>query len=389
MNIIETISCLILLFMAVPEICARLGRPAMTSSLFVLFGCALAPLLEADVEGMLLQAGKIGFLLVLFEVGGEINLPKFRQFVKPLRIALAWALLQYPLIVMLGKFARLSLAESLLIAAALTGCSMSMAYPGWKSYVGLNSSARPLVLQIMIALEMVTMVLLAVGTPALMQGLRWIILAKVAGIAVTIFLISRFATHLTDLFEVIIRKATHWRVNLLVLLVLVVSAIGERLGLSGAKTAFFLGLFMSRARYDQMNVEEHMAPISRRFLVPLFFVSLGMSIKLKYMFQWTSLLAVGTALLLLGLREAIHLRWFKNFGSAQAFLLFCPNLTMVALAANSLLEDGRQSAASWAIICSVVLTVTSLWLLPRSNGNSLGPEPVEGESPPAPRPAAN
>jgi Kef-type K+ transport system membrane component KefB len=366
LNSIETIACLILLFMGVPEFCARIARPSMASSLFVLFGLLLGPLVTNEVQATLLEVGKIGFLLVLFEVGAEINLPRLRRFFRPLRLAVVWSFLQFPLIMLIASRAGLSLPETLLIAAALTGCSMSMAYPGWKNYVGLTPGARPLVLQIMVALEMVTMVLLAVGTPAVVHGLKWIILGKVAGIAVTIYLISRFSSHLTDLFELIVRTTSRWRVNFILLLVLGVSAIGERLGLSGAKTAFFLGLFMSRARYDQMNVEEYMAPVSRRFLIPLFFVSLGMSIKLNSLIQWTSLLAIATAFLLLGLREAIHRRWFQRFGSDRAFLLFCPNLTMGALAANSLLEDGRQAAASWAIICSLVLTVTSLWMLPRA-----------------------
>ncbi len=81
-------------------------------------------------------------------------------------------------------------------------------------------------------------------------------------------MISRFASHLVKLFQLIIQKTTHWRVHFLVLLVLIICAIGERLGLSAAKTAFFLGLFMSRAQFQGQRVEEYIAPISRRFLIP-------------------------------------------------------------------------------------------------------------------------
>jgi hypothetical protein len=40
-NNIETIICLLLLLMAVPDLCRKLGRPALVNVFFVLFGLAL------------------------------------------------------------------------------------------------------------------------------------------------------------------------------------------------------------------------------------------------------------------------------------------------------------------------------------------------------------
>jgi Kef-type K+ transport system membrane component KefB len=62
------------------------------------------------------------------------------------------------------------------------------------------------------------------------------------------------------------------------------------MGLSAAKTAFFLGLFMSRAQFEGMSVEEYIAPISRRFLIPIFFMSLGLLIDSRMLFPHTALL---------------------------------------------------------------------------------------------------
>ncbi len=138
-----------------------------------------------------------------------------------------------------------------------------------------------------------------------------------------------------------------------------------RLGLSAAKTAFFLGLFMSRAQFDGMGIEEYIAPISRRFLIPVFFMSLGLLIDGRMLFSQTALLALCGAFLLIGFREVLHRRWLKTGGDLQTYLLLSPNLTMAALAATALLSVNSRNAATWVVLCGLFLSVISLLLLPR------------------------
>jgi Kef-type K+ transport system membrane component KefB len=365
MNSIETIICLILLLMAVPDLCQKLGRPALANVCFVVFGLALGPLVQTDVATMIKQAGEVGFLLVLFEVGLEIDLPKLRELLPSLRFAVLWSLVQYPIVLALAHASGLSWPEGLLASAALTSCSMSMAYFDWKQYPGLAGPARDFVLQIMIALEVLAILILSVGGVTAKHGLSWFIPLKLAGMAVTVFLISRFASHLVKLFQWVILKTTRWRVHFLVLLVLIICAIGERLGLSAAKTAFFLGLFMSRAEFEGMGIEEYIAPISRRFLIPIFFMSLGLLIDGRMLFSYTALQALCGAFLLIGIREVLHRRWLKTGGDLQSYLLMCPNLTMAALAATVLLGAGNRNAATWVVLSGLFLSVISLLLLPR------------------------
>jgi Kef-type K+ transport system membrane component KefB len=374
MSAIETIICLILLLMAVPDLCGKLGRPALANVCFVVFGLALGPLVEKDVATMVKQAGEVGFLLVLFEVGLEIDLPKLRELVPSLRFAAIWLLVQYPLVLALAHASGLNWPEGLLATAALTSCSMSMAYFGWKHYPELSEAARAFTLQIMIALEVLALVVLSIGSVAVKDGLGWLILFKLTGMAVTIYLISRFSSHVVKLCQTIIQKTTQWRVHFLVLLVLIICAAGERLGLSAAKTAFFLGLFMSRTKFEDKGVEEYIAPISRRFLIPVFFVSLGLMVDWRMLFSYTALLALCGAFLLIGFREAIHRRWLKTGGDAGAYLLFCPNLTLAALAATALLNANSRDAATWVVLSGLFMSSISLLLLPRAMQNKTSEE---------------
>lgn len=386
MSNIEIIICLVLLFMAVPDLCRKLGRPALVFSVFVLFGFALAPVANMRVQTMLSQAGQVGFLLLLFEVGLEIDLPPLRQFLRPLGRAVTWALLQYPLAFGLAMLAGLDLLQAFVAAAALTACSVGMAHPAWKSYPGFAPEPKQLMLHVMVALEVMAIIVLAIETTILKAGLTWIVALKLAGIIVTVYLIARFAAHLKTAFQTILERTTHWRLHWLVLLVLVVCALGERLGLDAAKTAFFLGLAMSRAKHDGLTLEEYIAPISHRFLIPVFFVALGLQIDWHWLIDWTALLALGSAGVLLGVREILHRRWLKSGGDHRAFLLLCPNLTIVALAAKSMLDYGADAKlTAWLVMTGLFMTIPSLMLLPSGElPNVTGPDAGRGDAKPAP-----
>ncbi len=374
MNAIEILILLILLFMGVPDLCRWLRRPALAYPVFVLFGLAVAPVANQEVRDMLVQAGQVGFLLLLFEVGLEIELPRFREFWPSLRRAAIWALLQYPVILALGRLAGVQWLGCFIACAAFTGCSVGMGHLGWKHYPNLEGEARRRILLTMLALEIMAIVLLSVETALYEKGLSWLVLLKLMGIGLVIYLISRFAKRLEALFETILRQTTHWRMHLLVLLVLIVCAVGERLGLSGTKTAFFLGLFMSRIRHDDQQLEDYIAPISRRFLIPIFFFALGLQISWSHLFSTTGAVAVAAAAIILGWRWVIHRRLLPTGGDERSFLLLCPNLTIVALAAGILLQDGNAPrAAAWMLLVGLFITLPAIIGLPRPQNLSDSP----------------
>lgn len=367
LNNIETIICLLLLFMGVPDLCRKLGRPALGYAVFVLLGLIIAPFEKTGGQTMLREAGEVGFVLLLFEVGLEIDLPGPKELIRPLQTIGKSLLFQYPLILLVGCATGLNLIESLIAAAALTSCSMSMAHGAWKQYPLPDNAVRRHVLHVMVLLELIGVVLLSAETVVLDTGLSWRVPLKLLGIGVTVLLVARFSAHVNKLFQFVLEKTTQWRVHFLVLLVLVICALGERLGLSAAKTAFVLGLFMSRIEHDGKGLEEYMAPISHRFLIPLFFVALGMELPLQTLLTWNALLAVGTAGLLLGFRQVIHQRWLKTGGDQNTFLLFTPNLTIVALAASSLLRhQPNHPVTSWLLMTGLFMSVMALFLLPRT-----------------------
>jgi Kef-type K+ transport system membrane component KefB len=368
---VEAIIILLLLFMTVPDVCRKLRRPALTYSAYVLFGMALRPWLTDEVATMLTEAGSVGFLLLLFEVGMEIELPRIIRMIRPVRNAIAMAALQAPVVLAITQFAGFELKNAFMAAAALTGCSVGMAHAAWKAYPGLNELARLRILRTMVALELWTILTLVLGSATIKDARHSHLGLTIVAIVALVFLIGRFGTKLVPVFEWIITRTTHWRVHLLVLLILVVCILGEYVGLGGPKTAFFLGMAMSQTRHRGMHVDDYMAPISQRFLIPIFFVALGLRINWLDAVSLPGLLAFGTAGLLLGMRMIIHNRILRIGGDKYAFLLLAPNLTMVALGATALLDYAHAEAvATWLLLTGLFMTIPAILFLPPANATS-------------------
>ena len=358
--------------MGVPDLCRKLGRPALGYPVFVLIGLVVTPLVNIGVETMLIEAGKVGFVLLLFEVGLEIELPSLRDFLQPVRTVIFLVLLQYPVVVAAAHLAGLDLMETLVAAAALTSCSVGMTHAAWKNYPLPDARTRTHVLHLMVLLELLAVVLLAAETVVLDTGWSWLVPIKLLGIGIAVLLVARCSAKVKTLFQAVLEETTRWRVHFLVLLVLIICDIGERVGLSAAQTAFVLGLFMSRIEHDGKGLEEYMAPISHRFLIPIFFVALGMQLPWQMFAGWNALMAFGTAGLIMGIRQFILVRWLKTGGDRNTFLLLTPNLTIVALAASSLLQHQQQGViTSWLLMTGLFMTVLSLFLLPRATNSQV------------------
>lgn len=365
MNPIEIIITILLLLMVVPDFCARLGRPALANAVYVVAGLLVGPFTSEAVDQPMVLAGQVGFLLLLFEVGLEIDLPRWSELRRPAWQAFGWLALQFPLLAALAHLLGLSPLEGLLAASALTACSIGMAHTAWKNYAGLDDAQRHGFLRLMIAIETIAIVALSVEGALLGKGPTWHMPLQLAGVAFIVWLISRTAPRLAGVFQLILEKTTHWRVHLVALLVFLICAVGQRFGLAAPKTAFFLGLFLSRISHDGRQLEEYLAPISRRLLIPLFFFSLGLRLELKPLLGWIVLVPVAVGAFLLVYRTVIGPGLVRLPGGGQATLLLGANLPIAALAADVLLQHGSAPVlASGLLVASLVMTVGSIMLLP-------------------------
>jgi Kef-type K+ transport system membrane component KefB len=188
---------------------------------------------------------------------------------------------------------------------------------------------------------------------------------RLALVLLVVVVVSRSAERLMGLLGRLLGSTTRWRLHYVVLFVLLISALGGRMGLAAPKTAFLLGLFVSRATHEGLALSHHLRPIGQRLLIPVFFLALGAEVPVHLLFSATGVMAIGAAGLLIGLRDFLHRTSVQSGCSRWAFLLACPNLTMVAIAAQTLVSlrsDGR--VVGWLVLTGLILSTVSLFGLP-------------------------
>jgi len=100
-----------------------------------------------------------------------------------------------------------------------------------------------------------------------------------------------------------------------------------------------------------------------------------MKVDTALLWSWTALFALGSAGMLIGVRQALHRHWL-TFGDANSFLPLRPNLTIVALGTVTLTEKHSDVASAWVLLTGLFLTVSAIFLLPRPAAGASTETPV-------------
>jgi monovalent cation:H+ antiporter-2, CPA2 family len=383
MTPIEVTLFVILLLMIVPDICLKLGHTSLIYPVYIVAGILFGALINGDAQSLLIQVGEFGFIILLFTIGLEIDLPNKKESLTALRNASFWILAQVPALTAIGVWLGYDMVASLLSSVALCACSVGMTYTAWQRYPHRDETTKRNVLLWMVALEIIAVLLIATADAKIKSSHYWEIPLHLIGICIAVALIAYLAQFLAKVIDRLLEFTTRWRVHFIALLVFAVAAIGERLGLSAPKTAFFFGLFISGATHEGISMERHLQPIAQKLLIPIFFVSLGILIPPKIIFSWIGLIALTGSIALLGLRYVLYKAWWGRWlpGNDKTFLLVCPNLTIVAVAVKTLMSSAAKPELSQCLlIMGFIISVTSIFLLPK-RPTETEPQPTANDEP--------
>ncbi len=362
MTILEGAVLLLLLLLALPDFCRRIARPGLLYPLYIVAGIAAGAFMSAEVRAVWRDIGQFGFVLLLFSVGLEIELPERPETIKAVRRAVGWMAWQLPPLAGLAWLAGLPWPHALVAALALASTSVGMAYPLWLSHRFPDAAARRRFLEWIVAIEVLGILALAVAGPVLGGAVWWMVVLKILGLlaaaVLAAFAAVRGAPHLTRWLAAGLKIQVHF----LVLAIFAIAALGERLGLSAPKTAFVLGLFVSRATDEEVQLNRHLEPLRDRLFVPVFFFGLGTLVEPRLMLTWVFPLAVGSGLLLFVLRQiGYHWVFSRILGTkTSAHLVAAPMLTIGAVAVEVLAHAGAdQRAIAWVLAASLSLTLAA------------------------------
>jgi len=360
MTLLEGTILIILLLLAMPGLCRRVGRPGLLYPSYIIAG-GLAGLFMTDtVTETWRQIGQLGFILLLFSVGLEIELPEKKASFVALRRAVGWMMPQVALVVGVLMLVGAAPLESTVSAIALSSTSVGMAYVLWSHHKFVSLQSGKTFLEWLVAIEVVAIMFLAAVGPVLEGVVWWLGILRFAGLFIAAGLAVVIALRIVPRIAREVSNGLKIEVPLLVLVIFSICALGDRLGLSAPKTAFVLGLFISRSTDEEVALNHRLEPLRDRLFVPVFFFGLGTLLRWETVASWQFLAALGAGVVMFGVRRLLfQLMFASRFQtSAAAHTMAAPMLTLAAVAVEVLVHaKASPDLISWTLAASLSLTL--------------------------------
>ncbi|MDQ0418085.1 monovalent cation:proton antiporter-2 (CPA2) family protein [Croceifilum oryzae] len=261
------------------EISIRLGQPAVLGKLII--GIIIGPAVFGWIQEseIIHQLSEIGVILLMFIAGLETDVKSLRQN-RNSSIAVAVGGIIFPLLggYLVGLVMGLSQSHALFLGLLLSATSVSISAQTLKELGHLKSRESATILGAAVLDD----ILVVVGLAVMMSLLT----AEEVSLGAVLFkkLIFFVAIGLLGWKAVpwIMNKFSSWRVSESVVSTALVlcfffAYLAESLGVAAIIGAFAAGVAISQTPYRRV-VEQKIEPIAYAFFVPIFFVSIGLSV---------------------------------------------------------------------------------------------------------------
>ncbi|KRL04415.1 cation:proton antiporter [Liquorilactobacillus oeni] len=289
---------------------ARAGIPAVLGQLLIgiLIGPGVFNLIHST--DLIDQFAEIGVILLMFMAGIESDTQQLKKYLKPaLSVALSGVLL--PVIIM-GTISLLfgyHFQEALFIGVVFSATSVSISVVVLREFKALDSKEGATVLGAAVADDILGVLLLSlmialIGSNGETHGSSNNVLAQLffqslffAGVFLLVRWIAPGMMYLSNKLLV----PTSRTISAMVIC-LSMAYLAELVGLSGAIGAFFAGIAVGRTPTKKI-VDANIEPISNALFVPVFFVSIGLSVSFNNFLTSLPFIIIMTTL-------AVITKWF-------------------------------------------------------------------------------
>ncbi len=283
-------------------------------------------------SGTLEFVSKIGFLLLMFLCGLEVDL---KTFTKVGTRFLKRAFLYFAILYGMTFLYVVNMNLSMFYVAALPVMSLGMIMALLREYPK-NTTWLQLALQVGILGELISIVVLVILNGAYSYGLTWELYE-------TLLVLFLFLTVIVGLFKVadvmfwwfpalkffLIPKVSnrHQDIRFSAMLFLVFIGITHFLGLESVLGAFLAGMILATYFHHQRGLTEKLNEFGFGFFVPLFFVYVGSTLDLNLILQNFRLLYLAFSLII----PMIALRFFAAFITYRGYFRSTKKTTLFAL----------------------------------------------------------
>ncbi|BAP86264.1 Na(+)/H(+) antiporter [Paucilactobacillus hokkaidonensis JCM 18461] len=276
--------CLILIATTIAgHYSARIGLPAVVGQLLVgiLVGPAIFDWIKGDEFTSLFS--EIGVIILMFSAGMESDLNLLKKYLKPsILVALLGVILPVITIYGLSLAFHLHQTESIFIGVIFAATSVSISVAVLKELDVLHGKAGATILGAAVVDDVLAVVILSVmvsliGTGASTGGSSNLLLSFTSQIIffIAIYFVVKFIA------PILARLGKHLFIPggptiVAVILCLGMALIADAIDLSSVVGAFFAGIAISQTSVKH-EVEQNIEPIGYAMFIPVFFVSIGLS----------------------------------------------------------------------------------------------------------------
>lgn len=300
----------------------RIGMPAVIGQLLV--GIILGPALFGVLHenSFIHTFSEIGVVLLMFIAGLESNLTLLKKYFKPSLVVAVLGVI-VPVISMYGMSLAFGISqlESLFIGVIFAATSVSISVEVLRELNVLESKEGTIILGAAVVDDLLAVIILSVLTS--LFG------AQLAAASSTHMSLG-LSLLLQALFMVAVYFSVKWIVPFVMhlsrrLLVPYASAItsliicfgfvwfAEAVELSAVVGAFFAGIAISQTPYKE-EINRHIEPIGYTVFIPVFFVSIGLSMNLASLNQHILFITILTVLAVFSklIGSGLGARWMNN-----------------------------------------------------------------------------
>lgn len=363
MEIIFQLVIILLATKVAGHICVLIGQPSVLGKLVA--GVLIGPAVFGWVQSseIITVLSQIGILLLMFIAGMETNLNDLKKMIVP-STAVAIGGILFPVVggYLIGTIFNLSGTEAIFLGLLLAATSVSITVQTLRELGKIQSKESTAILGAAVLDDILVVILLAfmlsfIGDTSV--SITGVILKKVLFFILIALLAWKVIPYFMKFFTKL--RVTETIVSAGLLVCLGFAYLGESLGVAGMIGAYFAGLTLSQSQWKE-TIEQKVEPIAYTFFVPVFFVSVGLSVSFKDLTPYIGMIVLFSLIAIfskwVGAGLGARLTGFDLRGSNRVGIGMISRGEVALIIASIGLQAGLLNQSMFTVMIIVVLVTT-------------------------------
>ncbi len=286
MEFIATLAGLLLATQLVAHLCRRVEIPEVIGQILVGIIAGPALLNWVHLNSMMNEFQEIGVIILMFIAGLESDLSLLKKYLKPaVVVAIVGVVVPIAIMAPASYFFGFTTLGSIFIGVIFSATSVSISVAVLREFKRLDSREGATILGAAVADDIIGVILLSIMISVVNQAegktggqpLWAVLLLQVLFFGGTYLVVKWLAPYMMHLSERLLTVASPSVMAMIICLGM--AALADYVGLSGAVGSFFAGIAVANTHRKE-TINRSFIPIGYAMFIPLFFVSVGLNMRI-------------------------------------------------------------------------------------------------------------